>query len=116
MLLRPLPVREPERLVNLGAPGPKPGSQLLQQAGDCDEVFSYPMFRDLESEQTRLHRPRGAPRLRREPRLQRPDREAATGMLVSGGYFPVLGLHAGARAGCSAPATTRSSASRTSSC
>ena len=26
MLLRPLPVHEPERLVNLSAPGPKPGS------------------------------------------------------------------------------------------
>ena len=27
MLLRPLPVPQPERLVNLSAPGPKPGSQ-----------------------------------------------------------------------------------------
>ena len=26
LLLRPLPVVEPDRLVNLGAPGPKPGS------------------------------------------------------------------------------------------
>ena len=26
MLLRPLPVPEPTRLVNMGAPGPKPGS------------------------------------------------------------------------------------------
>ena len=28
LLLRPLPVTEPERLVNLGAPGPKPGRDL----------------------------------------------------------------------------------------
>ena len=28
----------PGRLVNLGAPGPKPGSQSCNQAGDCDEV------------------------------------------------------------------------------
>ena len=30
-LLRPLPVVEPERLVNLEAPGPKPGAGLLQR-------------------------------------------------------------------------------------
>ncbi len=52
MLLRPLPVRAPERLVNLGAPGPKPGSTSCSQAGSCEEVFSYPMFRDLERQQT----------------------------------------------------------------
>ena len=48
ILLRPLPVVEPERLVNLEAPGPKPGSDNCNQAGGCDEVFSYPMFRDLQ--------------------------------------------------------------------
>ena len=53
MLLRPLPVPEPDRLVNLAAPGPKPGSQSCNQAGDCDAVFSYPMFRDLESARRR---------------------------------------------------------------
>src|SRR5438094_9263197 len=52
ILLRPLPVPEPNRLVNLAAPGPKPGSQSCNQAGDCDEVFSYAMFRDLERVQT----------------------------------------------------------------
>ena len=29
MLLAPLPVQEPDRLVNLGAPGPKPGTRRL---------------------------------------------------------------------------------------
>ena len=52
ILLRPLPVPDPDRLVNLSAPGPKPGSQSCGQAGDCDVVFSYPMFRDLERSQT----------------------------------------------------------------
>jgi len=37
-----------QRLVNLSAPGPNPGSQSCNQAGDCDAVFSYPMFKDLE--------------------------------------------------------------------
>src|SRR5882672_5714515 len=51
MLLRPLSVQEPERLVNLSAPGPKPGSQSCNDAGGCDTVFSYAMFRDLEKAQ-----------------------------------------------------------------
>jgi hypothetical protein len=51
MLLRPLPVPAPHELVNLAAPGPKPGSQSCNQAGDCDEVFSYAMFRDLQKAQ-----------------------------------------------------------------
>ena len=54
LLLRALPVQEPEQLVNLGAPGPKPGSQSCNQAGECDVVFSYAMFRDLERAETGL--------------------------------------------------------------
>ena len=48
MLLRPLPVPAPHELVNLQAPGPKPGSQSCNQAGNCENVFSYAMFRDLQ--------------------------------------------------------------------
>src|SRR4051795_4859520 len=51
-LLRPLPVPRASELVNLTAPGPKPGSQSCGQAGDCEAVFSYPMFRDLKQQQT----------------------------------------------------------------
>src|SRR4029453_17350614 len=36
VLRRPLPVSEPRRLVNFGAPAPKPGSTSCNQAGDCD--------------------------------------------------------------------------------
>jgi predicted permease len=52
ILLRPLPVPEPERLVNLSAPGPKPGGGI-QDLGlsNSDAQFSYPMFRDLERQQ-----------------------------------------------------------------
>ena len=70
ILLRRLPVHEPEQLVNLSAPGPKPGSQSCNQAGDCEDVFSYRMFRDLEEKQTVLIGTRRAPDVRREPRLQ----------------------------------------------
>src|SRR5262245_10114963 len=52
LLLQPLPVPEAHRLVNLRSPGPKPGSTNCNIAGDCDTVFSYQMFRDIERFQT----------------------------------------------------------------
>src|SRR4051812_14764321 len=52
VLRRPLPVVDPDRLVNFEAPPPKPGNTSCNQAGSCDAVFSYPMFRDLERAQT----------------------------------------------------------------
>src|SRR5678815_4939779 len=51
MLMQRLPVAEPGQLVNLGAPGPKSGSQNCGQAGSCEEVFSYLMYKDLQREQ-----------------------------------------------------------------
>ena len=93
ILLRPLPVPQPNQLVNLGAPGPKPGSQSCSQAGDCEQVFSYPMFRDLERQQTvftgiAAHRGFGASlTVQNEP-------VTASGTLVSGSYFPTLNLQA----------------------
>jgi len=91
MLLRPLPVPEPGRLVNLGAPGPKPGSQSCNQPGDCQAVFSYPMIRDLERLQAvftgiAAHRPFGVNLAYRGQTMN------GDGLLVSGGYFPVLGI------------------------
>ena len=90
-LLRPLPVANPERLVNLNSPGPKPGSISIGYSGEFDAVFSYPMFRDLESQQSAFiglaaHRTFDA-NLSYEGRSV-----AAVGVLVSGGYFRVLGL------------------------
>ena len=91
MLLRALPVNAPDRLVNLAAPGPKPGSQSCNQAGDCEAVFSYPMYRDLEKAQTAFagiagHRLFGANLAY--------DRQTTSGegVLVSGSYFPLLGV------------------------
>ncbi|HUG39410.1 MAG TPA: ABC transporter permease [Longimicrobiales bacterium] len=91
MLLQALPVRDPGSLVNLGAPGPKGGALSCNQAGDCEQVFSYPMFRDLERQQTSFtglaaHRAFGA-------NLALGDQTVdGEGMLVSGSYFPVLGV------------------------
>ena len=114
IILSPLPVQEPERLVSLSAPGPKPGSQSCNQAGDCDAVFSYPMYRDLESAQTALggiaaHRLFGANIAYEGQTLN------GEGVLVSGSYFPLLGLRRRPDA-CSVPRTTRPSAATGSRC
>ena len=90
-LLRPLPVQEPERLVNLAVPGPKPGSTSCGNAGGCDEVFSYPMCRDLEREQTPFtglaaHVSFGT------NLAYRGETMTGDGSFVSGSYFGVLGV------------------------
>ena len=91
VLLRPLPVPEPERLVNLAAPGPSPGNHSCNQTGDCEEIFSYPMFRDLEKVQQvfttiAAHVFFGANLAFSGQTMN------GEGVLVSGSYFPVLGL------------------------
>jgi predicted permease len=91
MILRSLPVKDPGTLVNLVAPGPKPGGNSCNQAGDCDNVFSYPMFRDLEREQSvftgvAAHRSFGANLAYQGQTL------IGDAMLVSGSYFQVLGM------------------------
>jgi predicted permease len=91
ILLRALPVPEPERLVNLAAPGPKPGSQSCNMAGDCEAVFSYLMFRDLEESQGSFTGI--AAHFQFSANLAYAGQtENGEGMLVSGSYFPVLGL------------------------
>jgi predicted permease len=92
LLRRPLPVPEPHQLVNLEAPPPKPGSTSCNQAGDCDRVFSYPMFRDLERIQTEFtalggHCLFGANVAARGQTL------SGDGLFVSGGYFSTLQLN-----------------------
>lgn len=91
MLLRPLPVQEPERLVNLSSPGPRWGSTSCNDAGNCDYVFSYPMFRDLEREQSAFTGI-AAHRITSVNLEFRGQTRSGSGLLVSGGYFPVLGL------------------------
>jgi putative ABC transport system permease protein len=91
MLLSQLPVPEPEELVYFSSPGPRQGSTSCNQAGDCEDVFSYPMFRDLQKMQTvfvdvAAHVIFGA-NLAFEGQTI-----SGEGMLVSGSYFPVLGV------------------------
>jgi predicted permease len=91
MILRQLPAEDPGQLVNLSAPGPKYGSQSCGDAGDCEDVFSYPMLRDLQAAALPLsgiaaHVSIGA--------NVAYDRQTINGtaMMVSGSYFPVLGV------------------------
>ena len=91
MLLKPLPVAEPGRLVNLANPGPKPGSQSCNQSGSCELVFSYQMFRDLERSQTSFaglaaHCAFGT------NLSYGKHNENVGATYVSGSYFPTLGL------------------------
>ena len=92
MLRRPLPVSRPGDLVNLGAPGPKPGSQSCSQAGSCEIVFSYLMTRDLQKAPNSpftgiaAHRNFGTNISIRDISIN------TGGMLVSGNYFSVLGV------------------------
>jgi len=94
MVLRPVPAAHaPDELVNLAAPGPglKLGNSSCDLAGDCEEVFSYPMFRDLE----RVQEPFTAIAAHRmfEANIAVQGKTlSGTGVLVSGSYFGVLGV------------------------
>jgi predicted permease len=93
ILLRPLPVAEPERLVNLVDPGRDlRGLSFGSIAGNGrDHAFSYPLFRDLE----RLQGPFAgiaAHRLFDASLSIGESARRATGFFVSGSYFSVLGL------------------------
>jgi predicted permease len=91
ILLRDLPVVEPERLVNLSSPGPKQGGTSCGDIGGCDSVFSYPMFRDLERNQD-VFTGIAAHVFFSANLAYGGQTEHGRGLVVSGSYFPVLGL------------------------
>jgi hypothetical protein len=76
--------------VNLAAPGPKPGSQSCNQAGDC-ETSSATRCSGTWRRRRRVQRAGRAPvfgvNLAYEGQTLNGE-----GMLVSGSYFPVLGV------------------------
>ena len=92
MLRQELRVPEPERLINLSAPGPKNGSSSCGSAGSCEDVFSLPMFRDLQR-----GRPAGIAAIAGHRDLNvhatfGNNSYSERGLLVSGTYFPILGI------------------------
>ena len=91
IVLRPLPVADPERLVNLASPGPRPGPCSRDNAGTCDETFSYPMFRDLQRGQA-VFTDIAAHKGLRANVVHQGRASIVQGTQVSGSYFSVLGL------------------------
>lgn len=91
VLVRELPVQEPERLVNLSSPGPRFGGTTSGSIGDWDEVFSYPMFRDLEKAQT-VFTGIAAHVFFDANVVYQGLTEHRRGLAVSGSYFSVLEL------------------------
>src|SRR5688572_19622266 len=92
MLRRPLPVHRPEELVNLSAPGPMAGSNSCNQSGNCESVFSYTMYKDLEKSPGQFagvaaHRIFGV-----NIAYDKMAPLNADASMVSGSYFSVLGL------------------------
>ena len=91
LLRSPLPVPHPEQLVNLGGNNPSPGSHQCGMAGDCQWVFSYRMFRDLETQPGPFSGVAG--HVAFSPNVAfRGSTVNTTAELVSGSYFPVLGV------------------------
>jgi predicted permease len=91
VLLQSLPVPHPSELVNVSAPGPKPGYGNCGRAGDCEVVFTYPMFRDLQKVQT-VFMDIAAHVDFRANLAYDAQTSSGDGLLVSGSYFPVLEL------------------------
>jgi len=91
LMLRRLPVNDPAGLVNFIAAGPQQGSRACGIQGGCDELFSYPMFRDLEAADAPFS---GIAASRLVPTNLGYRGRTAPGqvVLVSGKYFSVLGL------------------------
>jgi putative ABC transport system permease protein len=90
-LLRPLPVPAADQLVNLTSPGPRSGRTSTSGTARSADIFSYPLFRDLERTQSVFT---GLAAHRDFPANVAYDGYASSeeGRLVSGSYFPVLGL------------------------
>ena len=92
ILLQPLPVPEPERLVNFAAPGPKPGGGVTDLGlGNREAQFTYPMFRDLENAESGFVGL--AAHVDFLANLSFDDRPTSgRGWFVSGSYFDVLNI------------------------
>lgn len=90
-LMKPLPVSEPDRLVNLEAPGPRNGWSTSNDSGGGRALFNYPMFRDLEAAGAGVIQLAGH-RGESMNFAWQGNTSNIQGSLVTGGYFQTLGL------------------------
>jgi hypothetical protein len=89
VLIRTLPVRDPQELVLLRSPGPRQGHTWSD--GDDTACFSYPMYRDLAERATVFSGLIGEVPFDANV-AARGETERASGELVTGGYFGTLGV------------------------
>src|SRR4051812_19201211 len=89
VLLRRLPVSEPDRLAFLYHPGPVQGSSSTSDQGGS--AFSYPMFRELQAQQTAFTALAGSFPVAASAAYKNVAANARA-LLVSGNYFSVLGV------------------------
>ncbi len=91
ILLRKLPVRDPNELVLLRSPGPKQGH--VWSDGDDSEIFSYPLYKGLSGNTSVFNGVIACYQFSASLADNgRTDR--AYGELVSGNYFQTLGVRA----------------------
>ena len=91
LLLAALPVRDPQELVAFSSPGPKSGSQTTGIAGGPAEIFSYAMYRDLETHPGPFSGIAGF--YDWDANLAyKGSTSSGQAFMVSGSYFPVLGV------------------------
>ncbi len=92
ILLDSLPVQRPQELVVLTAPEEfKGGSSRTSDSGGMDHIFSYPMFRELEKHAQGVTGVAAFFQLGANLSFQNQTLPNAV-MVVSGGYFPILGV------------------------
>ena len=89
VMLRLLPVPNPGELVFLYHPGPVQGSQTTSEPGG--PAFSYPMFREMQAEQTPFTGLAGAFSVLASASFNNAAQNGQA-LLVSGNYFEVLGV------------------------
>jgi predicted permease len=89
VLLQRLPVKNPDELVILRAPGPVTGH--VSSDGDDTESFSYPMYKGLRDNNSVFSGVLARYRFSASV-ASRGQTDRASGELVSGNYFEVLGV------------------------
>lgn len=90
VLLRSLPVRNPEQLVMLTSHGSDRG-RISAYGGDGDDYFSYPMYRDLRDKNAVFTGALATDQVQVGVQWHNQP-ELVQGELVSGNYFDVLGV------------------------